>query len=411
MKIWFKILLGILLGYAAYLFLPVETAPWQNSLDFLAELTLRMGRYIAFPLFFFSLATGVHELKRENQILSVPLRILFYTGILTLTLVFLGTVLSAFLSTPRIPIVVESQNPPDLMSLREALRAVFPYNAFHVFGGNASFFLPLYILSFVLGLHFSFDRTLAAPAHDLFQSLALVFYHINSLFLEVIGIGMIFFSTLSLVTYQEIVEPEMFFQVFLVLFLLSLFILVILFPALYSLLGSRRENPYRILYGNLGPLLAGFFSGDLYFSSAVLFKHARENLGIPGRVSSVSIPFSAMFGKSGTGLVSAVSMIIILQSYSSLEITLFQILWVFFFSFLISFILPAFPGQSVLIAQILLCSFYGRGLEEGYLILKPISPFLISFATLLDTASASFVALLTAEHEKCRKEISRKEFI
>ncbi len=411
MKIWLKMLIGILLGIAAFFLLPVETTPWQNTLNFLAELTLRLGRYIAFPLFFFSLATGVHELKREKQIVAVPMRILLYTVLLSLSLVLLGTLLSVFLSTPRIPIVVESQTPPDIMGLKEALRGIFPYSAFQIFGGNPQFFLPLYVLSFILGLHFSFDRTLAAPAHDLIQSLALVFYHINSLFLEIVGIGMIFFSTLSIVTFQQIVEPAMFTQDFILLSFLSVLILGGFLPGLYYILSSRQENPYRILYGNLGPLLAGFFSGDIYFSTGILFKHSQENMGIPRRINAVSLPFSAMFGKGGTGLVAAVSMVIILQSYSSLEITFFQILWVFFFSFLVSFILPAFPGQSVLIAQILLCQYYGRGLEEGYLILKPIIPFLISFSTLLDTAGALFVALLTAEHEGCRKEVELKEYI
>ena len=41
------------------------------------------------------------------------------------------------------------------------------------------------------------------------------------------------------------------------------------------------------------------------------------------------------------------------------------------FSFLVSFLTGPFPGSAVFIGLALLCSWYGKGIEEGYLILRP----------------------------------------
>lgn len=411
MKIWMKLLLGTILGFILSLFLPLDSASWQSSLILLSEIVLRLGRYIAFPLFFFTMATGIYELQREKQLMTVLLRIIIFTAGGTLLLVLLGTVVTAFFTTPRIPIVVESYIPPDLPDMTSIVRSVFPYNMFKVFSGKAHLLLPLYFLAFLLGLNFSFDKTLAAPAQQFFHSMGLVFYHVNTLFLEILGVGMVFLSISFLIQLQSIIDPGMFSSLYILIALLTVLILGGLFPFILYLLDPDKDNPYKLLYGNLGALLTAFFSGDLYFSSAALIKHSQENHGIPRRISSVFIPFASMFSKAGTAMISALSMVIILQSYSSLEITLFQIFWIIFFAFLVSFSLPGFPGQGVFVALILLCRFYGRGLEEGFLLLKPVLPLLISSATLIDIATIGLINLLIGKTMRTQKEIALREYI
>jgi Na+/H+-dicarboxylate symporter len=165
------------------------------------------------------------------------------------------------------------------------------------------------------------------------------------------------------------------------------------------------------MYAQLGPALAAFLSGDVYFSLGLLVRHGRESLGVPRRVGAVAYPFAVLFGRGGSAMVTAVSFIIILRSYSSLEIGLAQVLWVIMASFGISFLLGAVPGAGTLVGIAVLSSLYGRGMEEGFLILKPIAPVLISLGAILDAVSDAFVAALVSDNVKMTRDVENQEMI
>jgi Na+/H+-dicarboxylate symporter len=72
------------------------------------------------------------------------------------------------------------------------------------------------------------------------------------------------------------------------------------------------------------------------------------------------------------------------------------------FSFLISFALPASPDRGLTAGLVLLSGLYGRGLEDGWLILVPALPLFIMLSTLLDTATGIVMLLLV--NRKCGQE-------
>ena len=161
----------------------------------------------------------------------------------------------------------------------------------------------------------------------------------------------------------------------------------------------------------LAPAIAGLVSGDGYFTLGFSIRNGKENFGIPRKIGSATFPLFALFGRAGTAMVSSVSFIVIINSYSSLGITALDLFWVILFSFLVSFTLGGVPGAGAFVALSSLCAAYGGGYEEGYLILKPVAPLLVSVAVLLDVATASFASMLVARHEKAQDEVDIKEFI
>src|SRR6056297_826421 len=100
MKIWIKLLAGTLLGVLLSFLLPLDKKTWQDIFLFFSEFTIRIVRYVSFPLFFFTLATGVHELHREKQTLSVMLRLVIYLAASAFLLVFLGMLVTFVIGTP-----------------------------------------------------------------------------------------------------------------------------------------------------------------------------------------------------------------------------------------------------------------------------------------------------------------------
>ena len=406
MKIWIKFLIGTLLGLVVGLFLPVSA---QGFFDRLSDLLLGVGRYVIFPLIFFSLGIGTSELRQEKRLLRVYTSALKYLALSAAALVVIGT-LSVLLFPPeRIPITVEAQKAFAPVSVMGGLASIFPPNLFSVISRPGDFLLPVMVLAFLLGLNFDFDRQLTRPVVQLFDSLSRIFYHLNSLIVELFAIAVIaiFAARVSHLVHGD---QGMYTQIVIILGVDVALVAFGVFPAALYLLGVK-ENPYRWLYASLGPAIAGLATGDQYVCLGVMSKHGRESLGVPRMVGSAVYPLFATLGRAGTAMVSSVSFILILRSYSSLEITFLQTLWVMLFSFLVSFLLGAVPGIGAYYSIFMMCNLYGRGLQDGYLILKNIAPLLVAFGVFIDVLSASFSSLLIAREENVWTEVETESFI
>ncbi len=241
----------------------------------------------------------------------------------------------------------------------------------------------------LLGLSFKFDQALTRPAAQFFDSMNRVLYHLNTKFISFLALGMIVLSADLVFTLRSSIDLALFGQILGILIIDALLVLFALFPLLYYLL-NKGKNPYRVLYNSLGSLLAAAASGNILFTLPFLFRHMKENEGVPRKLGSAALPLFAAFGKAGTAMVTTVAFISLISFYSGLGIAALQVLWVLLFAFLTSFFLPAVPGLGVYVSLSLLCRFYGNGMEEGYLLLKSITPFMVGIGVLLDTAAAAF---------------------
>jgi aerobic C4-dicarboxylate transport protein len=408
MKIWLKILVGSLLGILLGLFLPAGPKSME-VFSYISRLFIQIGRYVLFPLAFFSLAVGTFELKRERMILPVYGRIALYLLGSCLILVVVGIVSVLIFSPQRIPIPVAQENATRLPGIQETLLNIFPSNLFQVFAGSGQILIPLAVLAFLLGANLNFDPRVTSPVVEQFDSLNRIFYHINSLACELFGFAMIVLSAYLLMTLRQY-ELRQFRQIMVILTIDVALVVFAVYPLLLYFLCDR-ENPYKWLYAMIAPALAGFFAGDHYLATTLLAKHGYENLGVPRRVGSAVYPLFAVFGRAGTAMVSAAGFLLVLKSYSSLEVSFLQALWTILFTILVSLALGSVPGLGAYVAISTLCGIYGRGIQEGYLILKPIAPLLVSYGVILDVLAAGFSSMLVARQVKVQQEIDIYDFV
>ncbi|MEE9307818.1 MAG: cation:dicarboxylase symporter family transporter [Spirochaetia bacterium] len=408
MKIWIKILVGSILGVLLGIFLP-GTEKSMELFSYINRLFIQIGRYVVFPLVFFALVVGTYELKREKKIFRVYGRIILYLLLSTALLVIVGMVTVLVFSPERIPIIVEQEVELQLPGFKETLLGLFPENLFQALVGSGSIMLPVVFFALLLGVNLTFDLRITSPVVQLTDSLNRIFYHINSLLCELFGFAMIVITAYFMMTVKQN-ELTLFKQILIIIGIDSALVIFAIFPVLLYFLGGR-QNPYKWLYAVLAPALTAFFSGDNYLSVVMLAKHGKENLGVPRRVGSGVYSIFAIFGRAGTVLVASATFLLVLKSYSSLEITFFQVLWTLLFSLLISMTLGTVPGLGAYVALSTLCAIYGRGLQEGYLILRPIAPLLISFGVLLDVLTSAFVSLLVAKHEQIAEDVDVYDFV
>ena len=410
MKIWIKFLLGAAIGVILGFVLPAGNEKIHDVFSFIQDLIINIGRYTLLPLIFFSLSYGTFELKQEGKVVRVYGRLILYTVLITFLLVLIGSVSVIIFSPSRIPIINESAKVMELPGIKNILLQLFPKNFFHIFTYEGNLLYPLIFLSFLLGINFNFDRLITKPVVQFFDSISRVFYHINSLVIELIGFGII--PLAANLVLQLRINPEriLFKQLALILGIDSVIIIFGVFPLILYFFGGR-QNPYKWIYAALSSAIAGFVSRDSFFTLSILTKHGRESYGIPRKVGSAVFPLLSMIGKAGTAMVASVGFLLIIKSYSSLGITWFQFFWVLLFTFLTSFLLGSAPATGSLVAISFLCKFYGRGIEEGYLILNGIMLILISFGVLIDVISHSVIALLVTKHENLHQEIETNNFI
>ena len=406
MKIWIKLLIGSLIGLAAGFFIPVQA---QGLFDSVSSLLVGIGRYALFPFIFFSLGIGTSELRQEKRLLRVYFSVFKYLVLAAGLLIIIGTLSVLVFPPERIPITIEADRAFTPVSVIDGLKTVFPRNLFAVFFGSGDFLLPVVVLAFLLGLNMDFDRQLTRPVVQLFDSLSRIFYHLNSLIVELFAIALIAIAA-GRISHLSHAELGMYKQIIIIVAVDVVVVAFGVFPGALYLMGIR-ENPYRWLYASIGPAIAGLFTGDQYISLGIVSKHGKESLGVPRMVGSAVYPLFAILGRAGTAMVATVSFILILRSYSSLEITFLQTLWVMFFSFVVSFILGAMPGNGAFFAIFMLCSLYAKGLQEGYLILKTIAPLLVSFGAFIDVLTSAFVSLLIAREENVWTEVEAENFI
>ncbi len=160
-----------------------------------------------------------------------------------------------------------------------------------------------------------------------------------------------------------------------------------------------KQNPYKFLFGSISTLLIAFFSGNSFTTLPLIIKNGKNNLGIPRKVGAVSYPLFVMFGRAGTAMITSISFITIIRSYTSLGLNLEKILIIGSLSMLLSFVAGTTKSAGIFAVIAIMCRLYGEEIENGYLILKPALPLLISFSAFIDTAVMIFASALVCKHE------------
>jgi Na+/H+-dicarboxylate symporter len=403
MKVWVKFLIGSILGILLGWFLPSDNQSIFTALAWFEEFAIRIGRYMTAPILIFSLTIAVYELRQDG---------LFWRLVFHTFLVMIGT--TAFVITAgmlviyvapaiRIPIVTGEQVAIASLDPLENITALFPSNMFSVLVSDGVYLFPLCIFAFFLGMGLSYDRSFSKPVIALVDSLSHIFYYIGSFFSEILGLVMIALSAYWAIRYHRAVLQEETFQNLIILLGFLGIILGFIILPLFFYFFRGKKNPWGVLHGSLGPALTSFFSGDINFTLPVLLQHNKENLGVRRRANAVTVPLFTTFGRAGSALVGAVALIVVIQSYSSLKLNLGAILFIGIQGFFVSFLLARHPGDGAYTALAVLCLYYGKGFEAGYLILKPLAFYLTAVGAFLDVMIASFatytIAKMSGFHE------------
>jgi Na+/H+-dicarboxylate symporter len=395
MKVWVKLLFGSILGMAIGFLMPADNANVISFFQWMEKLAIGIGRYAVVPVLVFSLTIAVYELRQNNQFWSMIIKNAFIIIIAAFFVIFSGILVTILVSPERIPI--EKVDQVELFGLDNAasISEIFPSNMLSVLAGNGIYLLPVCAFAFFLGMGLNYNRNFSKPVLTMIDALSRIFYHIAFLFSEILGFIIIVLSSYWAVCFHGILNAKVYKELIIMLGIFSVILCFGILPLFLYIL-KPKVNPWHILYGFLGPLIAAFFSGDINFTIPVLQSHLKENFGIKRRSSALSTALFSTFCRSGSAMVAAAAFIVIIKSYNYLKIAPFDIFVIGLRALLISFLLARHPGDGAYIALAALCLGYGNGeYRAGYLILKPLAFYLVAIGTFIDvtlSALGSYVA-------------------
>lgn len=409
MKVWIKYLIGLALGLLAAFILPTENAAFANAIAFLTELFIRIGRYVVIPLIFTSAIVAVSKL-RSSKLLFKTTGLTFLIIIISsliLTLVGLASIL--IVKLPRIPITVDVATEAFSLDVKGMILSLFPYSGFEALR-EGSFLLVCLVFAFIIGWESSSEEIAFKPVFALSDSLSNLFYNVANFFTEIMaifGIAIVCYWTMD---FRKVIEPGIYTPMIIMFIVDFVIVAGIIYPLILHFV-CHDPHPYKVLYASIAPLILAFFGGDSNLVIPLVNRHLRDSLGIRRRCRGFTYPLFSIFARGGSALVTTISFILIWRSYSSLSIPVSDILWIFGLSFGLSFLLGGIPSGGAFVLLTILCSKYARGFETSFLLLKPASMIICSFAALFDTLTAMVGNYIVAVKTKNIEHHSITHFI
>ena len=398
MKLWLKYLIGAALGLAAALILPLDSLQGAAALSFITDIIVRIGRYTLLPLLFFSGIMAVVRMSEDGLLVRASLWTFGVIALSSLLLAALGFISIVIVRLPRIPITTERAAELSTLNLKEFCRMIFPNSAFESLT-QGSFLLPAFLFAVIIGIGCYMEHSNIKPIISLADALSELFYNVTVIFTELFSAGIVFVMCSWAIQFRDVLKSGVFTPLIIMLAVDFVILAGVIYPLIVVSV-CRNGKPLKVLRASIAPFLVAFLSGDTNLALPVETRLGKEMLGIRQRVNGFAFPLFSIFARGGTALVSIISFVVIWRSYSTLNIEFFDMLAISMTAFLLSFVMGNLPVGGTFVTLTILCSIFGRGMETGYLLLKPAAVIIGSFSALFDAATVMFGAYIVANNTR-----------
>lgn len=390
MKLWVKVLIGLILGVITGFLI----GPSAVYLKPIGDGFLNLISMIIVPLVLSSMTVGITSIHDPKKLGRIGLKTLGLYLITTVLAIFLGLAFAQYfdvgggvnLHRENITVVM-NENP----SIGSILLSLIPKNPFTAMVEGNILQVIIFALFFGLAINFAGER--GKPVLEFMDSLADVMYRLTSIVLEFSPIGV--FAIMAWVTGT--------FGLSLLLPLLKFLMIYYLACALYCLVVFCG-----LIKGVAGLKIGPFFTGmgdaiimafSTVSSSATLpvtMHCAQQNLGISKKISSFVLPLGATINMNGTAIFQAMSAIFVSQVYG-IHLDFYQIVILVVTAVLSAIGSAGIPGAGFIMLSAVSAS-VGLPLE-GIAILASIDRLRDMVGSILNVIGDAVVALVVAKGE------------
>ncbi|MEX2444917.1 MAG: cation:dicarboxylase symporter family transporter [Alkalispirochaeta sp.] len=407
MKIWMRYLLGTALGVIVGVMVPLSGGDTYVFLQELSGILIRVGRFLFFPMVFFAAIVAMDELRDDQTAVKT-----LVTGALALAsalvlAVVVGALSILVLQPQRIPPMVQEGRAGTAPEMLSILSEMIPGNAFRLFVAGENALLMIVLFAMLVGATLRYDREITSPVSLVADSANRILYRLNAWLTQVIGFALAIPAAMVVVGTRQTEDLAIFGQLLLVVVTAALLVGAVAYPLALYLLDREHARPVTWLYRMTPAAAAALVTGDVFFASATYARVSNENQGVPRPVGGVVPPLMAVFGRAGTALVSVAAFLLVIRSYTALEIGVAAVVELTAAGILYSLLLGRHPAGAVMVLLSYLSVRYGQGMEESYLILLPVMPLLERIGAWLDVMTVGFVSQAVAATGGYLKQVDR----
>lgn len=374
MKTWITYPAAIIFGLAATLLLK-DWQPYTDFLNAIVPFAHQLGLFVLFPIVFTLFTAATASLRRYKDTIIVFSSAFFWGLITALLLSFLGMGLA--IASPFVLDLPPSTSQPEVNFFQFSTLSNFfiTTNAFNQFTVTSISLLPILIVAMVFGISLRPDREAIRPAYVVVNSFAEAMMRLARIF-SVIGAALLLvISAKWFMDFPGLLVSKgniLFGVALLTTVVIAIFLLLPLLFGVATLF--KGGNPYKILFGTMGALLASGFSGSLLFGTTPLIALTQHNCGVRKRVSGISIPLLTILGRGGSAMVASFTIITLIESMGN-SLSLQSMVAIALFSALFSFGASFSPGLEVIFIMVLVMGgIQGEGnsiLSSGIVVLLP----------------------------------------
>lgn len=421
MKTWLTYLAAAAMGLAFELTFR-DSLFFVSSMNFMADVVMKLGAFIVFPLAFITMASGTASLSRRRGRTSfVWLSTLFWALLTSLVLSLCAALVfrflpAAFPATSTTPAAADQYNSlySSLYSMTASkLVSANPlsFNAFLNFVKSGDCLIPVILLALVFGYALRPTTQVIRPAYITLNSISEAMFRLARLVARFLWIGIFFLSGSWFYSIFKDGSVHYSSRFLILCIIVALVVLLGAIPLIFSVATGFKRNPYKQISRLISVAVASFFSVNYLFSQSTLYTDCRTNLGIQKNIVSTALPLHSVLTKGGSALVSTVCTCSLIYAINGSLPTLLQTVTVAFACTLVSFICCIHAGY-----EVLFCVTFALGLLDLNLSGKEFSligllPLINGIALMIDTMLAGLGTSFTACHLKSDCDIVGKDTV
>lgn len=389
MKLWVKIVLGLVLGV---LFGAVAGDSAQMVKP-IGDLFINCIKMLIVPLIFSSLLVGVTGMNDPKQMGRVGLKTFALYLITTAVAITIGLGIGTIFqpgkgvdlgSTATIQI-------KEAQPLSQTFTQLVPQNPVKAMAdGNV---LQIIVFAILMGLSLNFAGKKAQPVVTFFEGFAEGMYKLTAIIMELAPYGV--FALMAYVSSEyglSVLLP-------LIKVILGVYLGCII-HALVTLAGSialfGKLNPMKFFNGIIDALVVAYTTASSSGTLPITIRCARRNLGVSDSISSFVLPLGATINMDGTAMYQGVAALFIAQAYG-IDLTMGNYMTIILTSTLASIGSAGVPGAGLIMLTLVLNSV---GLPiEGIALIAGIDRILDMARTTVNVVGDCMVTVLIAKSE------------
>jgi len=389
MKLWVKILLGLLLGVISGVLFP----SFSENIKPLGDIFIRSIKMLIVPLIFSSLVVGVTGMKDPKKLGRIGIKTFSMYLLTTAVAITIGLSVGTILK-PGVGVDLGSATvtkAKDVQPFSETLVNLVPANPIQSMANGEV--LPIIVFAILFGISLNLVGKKADPLVNVIDAIAEAMYKLTAIVMELAPYGV--FALMAFISQKYGLAVLL--PLLKVLFGVYLGCII---HALFTLSGSvyffAKLNPLTFLKGIIDALAIAYSTASSSGTLPVTIRCARKNLGVSDNLSSFVLPLGATINMDGTAMYQGVAALFISQAYG-IDLTFGNYVTIILTSTLASIGSAGVPGAGLIMLTLVLNSV---GLPvEGIALIAGIDRVLDMARTTVNVIGDCMVTVLVSKSE------------